>query len=172
PGAPDPLAMRLLDELECAVHGLPTSIPEAAPGDDVYSFAEWGIDVPEPELKWMCLNKALDGLVGYDCDVQTVSTIVRREQWGFMHVVPTIRSFVTTYPEVIEGVLLEPKIRRMIDAMAIFTTHRGTRLSPEPQYPSGTQVDTLSCRNSGQQQTSEKRALEASFVTRQEADRV
>ncbi|KAI0027509.1 hypothetical protein K488DRAFT_90781 [Vararia minispora EC-137] len=110
PRAPDLLAMRLLDELEHAIQGLPTSIPEAAPGDDVYSFAEWGIDVPKPELAWMCLNKALDGLVRYDHNAETVSTIVRRGQWGFMHVVQTIRSFATTYPEVIEGVLLEPKI--------------------------------------------------------------
>ncbi|KAI0026409.1 hypothetical protein K488DRAFT_92633 [Vararia minispora EC-137] len=137
-GVPDPLAIRLIDELEHAIQGLPTSIPEAAPGDDVYRFAEWGIDVPEPELAWMCLNKALDGLVGYDHDVQAVSKIVCRGQWGFMHVVGVIRHFATTYPEVIEGVLLEPKIRRMIDAMATL----GVRLSPEPRFANATHLAT------------------------------
>ncbi|KAI0026739.1 hypothetical protein K488DRAFT_75117 [Vararia minispora EC-137] len=115
PHSPDPLARRLLEELDSAIAGLPSSIPEAAEGDEFYEFAEWGINVPDPELVWQCLNQALDRLIGYDQDVQAVSALVWQGQWGITYVAGMIRHYVQTYPEQIEGVLLEPKIRKMVD---------------------------------------------------------
>ncbi|KAI0030466.1 hypothetical protein K488DRAFT_87728 [Vararia minispora EC-137] len=116
PHSPNPLARRLLEELDSAIAGLPSSVPKAAEGDEFYEFAEWGIDVPDPELVWQCLNWALDRLIRYDRDVQVVSAVVRRGKWGITYVAGTIRHYVQTYPEQIEGILLEPKIRKMVDA--------------------------------------------------------
>ncbi|KAI0026869.1 hypothetical protein K488DRAFT_75011 [Vararia minispora EC-137] len=75
---------------------------EAVEGDEVHTFAGWGIDIPDPELAWPCLNRALNRLIGYDWNVQV------------------------TYPRQIKGVLLEPKVRKMVDA-AILLERAGAR---------------------------------------------
>ena len=116
--APSSSTTSLLSELERVSVSLPLSTPE---GTEMDILARFSVD-PVLELEagddaWEMADRALNGVIGYGKTVEEIATIIRRGPLGMDGLCRWLKILVSELQ--VDEVLLEGKIKRLIDAMVL-----------------------------------------------------
>ena len=114
----DMLANDLLTKLEKLIGNLPKTLPNASEADDIAAFAQSiPIDMDRDEAWESLLDPLLNHFLGFGRSIESISMSLRGGDKGLTAMVRYLREFVGRYQ--IDGVLIEGKVLRLIDAIKL-----------------------------------------------------